>query len=79
MIVVEESRADAVLDVVSKTDDGVLRRVRQWFIEDDTSLGNHNVLSFVAFCPSCFLLVLSCVKSSFIPPILKHKLHILAG
>ena len=56
VIVVEESRADAVLDVVSKTDDGVLRRVRQWFIEDDTSLGSHNAPSFLPFVAVVFFL-----------------------
>lgn len=45
VVVVEEGRVDAVLDVVAKTDDGVLRRVRQWYVEDSASLGSSHVLS----------------------------------
>lgn len=55
VIVVEESRADAVLDVVANPEGGVLTRVRRWFVEDDTSLGVRHALP--ALAPVAFLLL----------------------
>lgn len=59
VIVVEESRAGAVLDVVANTDEGVLRRVRRWYIEDNTSLGLCRGLSFPSVAVAFLLFLLT--------------------